>query len=98
MAAIIFTVIGQAIDTIHVKLWLVHAIGLVMEVLAHTLGTREHGFNDFLLGVIELFVLELDQDDGNTALSQCRNIGSSIVANRIQVAFLCRQLVRRELH
>ena len=78
--AVVLAVLGQAIDAIHVKHGLVHAVGLVVEVLAHALVAREHRFDDLIGGVIELLVLKLHQDDGNAAFAQGGHIGGGIAA------------------
>ena len=85
-AAVILAVLGQAIDAIHVKHGLVHAVGLVVEVLAHALVAREHRFDDLIGGVIELLVLKLHQDDGNAAFAQGGHIGGGIAARGTQFA------------
>ena len=70
IATIIGTVLRQRVDTINVKLRLIQAVGLVTEVLSHALIAREHGIDNILACIIELFVLELNKNDGNFALSQ----------------------------
>ena len=80
VATIVFTVLGQSIDTIHIKFRLIQSIGLVTEVLSHTRIAREHGFDDFFPGVTEFLVLKLHQNDGNATLTLGGNARVGIAA------------------
>ena len=69
-----------------------------MEILANALITCEHGFDNPLARIIELFILKLHQNDGDVALALGRHIGRGIAAHSIQFALGSRQLVGLELH
>ena len=69
-----------------------------MEILANALPTREHRLDNRLACVIELFILELHQDDGDAALALGRHIGSGIAAHGIEPAISGWQPIGLELH
>ena len=98
VTTVVLTVLAQRVNAIYLKIWLIQAIGLVTEVLSHALVAREYGIDDFLTGIVELFVFELHQDDGDLARAHSRNARVVIAAAYTQQAFLARRLVGFVLH
>ena len=80
MAAIVFAVMRQGVDTVNLKIGFIQAIGLVTEILSHTRATHEHRIDDVFARVVKGLVLELHQNDRNLALTQGRNARICIAA------------------
>ena len=93
VAAVILAVLGQSVDAINLKIGLIQAVGLVAEVLAHALVTREHRLDNLLAGIVKLLVLELHQDDGDAALAHCGNARLGIAAAHTQPVLPAREPV-----
>ena len=80
IATVVLAVLAQGIDTKYLKVGVVFAVGLILEVLLYAGVARQHGTDDLLAGIFELLVLVLDQDDGHLAVSLCRHVRVGIAA------------------
>ena len=80
IAAVILAVLGQCVDAKDLKVGVIFAVRLVLEVLLHACVARQHGFDDLFTGVAELLVLVLHQDDGHLARSLGRHARLGIAA------------------